>query len=83
MGGKDSASARYINTHLELIVNYIFRKEDTPLLKYLDDDGIKIEPEYYLPIIPLILVNGSIGVGTGFSTNIIPYNPIDLVEKIK
>ena len=79
MGGKDSASPRYIHTYLEDIVSKIFRKEDAGLLKYVDDDGDLVEPEYYLPVVPLIAINGSVGIGTGYSTDIPPYKPDDLI----
>ena len=80
MGGKDHSSARYIYTFLESYVNKIFIKDDNDILDYLDDDGYQIEPKYYLPIIPLILVNGSEGIGTGFSTSIPNHNPIDIID---
>jgi DNA topoisomerase-2 len=83
MGGSDSASPRYIHTHLEAIVRSLVKKEDDAILRYLDDDGLPVEPETYLPVIPLLLVNGCIGIGTGFSTNIIPYNPLDLVSALE
>jgi len=80
MGGKDHSSARYIYTMLESYVNKIFNKIDGELLEYLDDDGMQIEPKYYLPIIPMILVNGAEGIGTGFSTFIPNYNPVDIID---
>ena len=80
MGGKDHSSARYIYTLLELYVKKIFIKIDSELLEYLDDDGYKIEPKYYIPIIPLILVNGTEGIGTGFSTSIPNFNPLDIIK---
>jgi DNA topoisomerase-2 len=80
MGGKDHSSARYIYTMLESYVKKIFIKIDSELLEYLDDDGYKIEPKYYIPIIPLILVNGTEGIGTGFSTSIPTFNPIDIIK---
>lgn len=79
MGGKDSASPRYIHTYLEEIVSKIFRKEDANLLTYVDDDGELVEPEYYLPVVPLLAINGCIGIGTGYSTDIPPYKPDDIV----
>lgn len=79
MGGKDSASPRYIHTYLEDIVSKIFRKEDANLLTYVDDDGELVEPEYYLPVVPMITINGCIGIGTGYSTDIPPYKPDDIV----
>jgi len=78
-GGQDAASPRYIHTYLEQIVATMFRKEDAALLKHIDDDGDVVEPEYYLPVVPLLAINGSIGIGTGYSTNIPPHNPDDVV----
>lgn len=78
-GGSDAASARYVHTYLEDIVAKLFRKEDAGLLKYLDDDGLTVEPEYYLPVIPMIAVNGVVGIGTGYSTDIPPYKPDDMI----
>lgn len=81
--GKDAGAPRYIYTMLEKVATLIFNKEDNGVLKYLDDDGIAVEPEYYVPIIPMILINGAIGIGTGFSTNIPCYNPKDVISILK
>jgi DNA topoisomerase-2 len=83
MGGKDSASARYIFTRLSSETRKIFPPVDDNLLKYLDDDGDQIEPEFYVPTIPTLLVNGSSGIGTGFSTDIPSYSPKDIISNIK
>lgn len=83
MGGKDHSSPRYLFTKLEKISRAIFRKEDDPLLKYLDDDGYPIEPEFYVPIIPTILVNGAEGIGTGYSTFIPKYRIIDIIDNLE
>jgi DNA topoisomerase-2 len=83
MGGKDHSSPRYLFTQLEKISRAIFRKEDDPLLKYLNDDGYPIEPEFYVPIIPTILVNGAEGIGTGYSTNIPKYNIADIIRNLE
>lgn len=82
-GGKDAASSRYIFTQLNEITGKIFRKEDSPLLNYLVEEGYQIEPEYYFPIIPSTLINGGEGIGTGFSTDIPSYNPKDIVKNLK
>jgi DNA topoisomerase-2 len=82
-GGKDAASARYIHTHLETIVDTILRKEDTGILKHIDDDGIIVEPETYYPVVPLLVINGCIGIGTGFSTDIPPHNPEEVVGLLR
>jgi len=83
LGGKDAASPRYIHTQLDPLVDALFRKEDQILLKAVDDDGDLVEPEYYLPVVPLIAINGSVGIGTGFSTDIPPYNPVDIVSLMR
>lgn len=82
-GGDDAARSRYIFTYLEPIARKIFRPEDEPLLKPCIEDGKKAEPCWYLPIIPMILVNGSSGIGSGFSTYIPNYNPQDLIQNIR
>ena len=82
MGGKDSASARYIFTKLNDITKKIFINEDNFQLNFLDDDGFKIEPEFYLPILPMILVNGAEGIGTGYSTSIPKFKISDIKESI-
>ena len=82
-GGKDSAAPRYIFTYLSKITNVLFNKEDIPLLKRNMDDGELIEPVFYMPIIPTILVNGTLGIGTGWSTNIPQFNPLDIINNIK
>ncbi len=79
-GGKDSASERYIYTQLNPISRYIYNKKDDAILDYNNDDGQLVEPIYYLPIIPTVLINGIKGIGTGFSTEILPYNPITIIE---
>ena len=83
MGGKDSASPRYIFTYLEGITDKLFRKEDAGILKHLDDDGMIVEPENYLPIMPMLLINGCVGIGTGFSTDIPPFNPTDILRVLR
>ena len=82
-GGRDSADFKYIYTKLSKVTRYLFAEHDDHLYKYLDDDGQLVEPEWYLPIIPLILVNGADSIGTCWSTNIPCYNPRDIVENIK
>jgi len=83
LGGHEAASPRYIFTALNRLTNYIFREEDDYILQFNFNDNEQVEPVYYVPIIPLCLVNGASGIGTGFSTNILPYNPKDIVANIK
>ena len=83
VGGKDSASPRYIFTKMETLTPLIFREEDDILLEHVVDDGDVVEPKFYIPILPMILVNGCLGIGTGWSSSIPCYNPIDIIECIK
>jgi len=79
----DAASARYIFTMLEPWTRLLFRDEDSDYLKYQTEDGDIIEPEYYLPILPYILINGNSGIGSGWSTNVTSYRIDDMIEYIK
>jgi DNA topoisomerase-2 len=82
-GGKDASSPRYIFTRLSDVTPYIFPEADFGILKYLNDDGFPIEPECYLPIIPMLLVNGTRGIGTGYASNVPCFNPMDLITCIE
>ena len=82
-GGKDSASERYIFTQLTRITRCLFPQADDAVLTYLNDDGFQVEPTWYAPIIPMVLVNGSKGIGTGFSTEIMSYNPLNIIAYLK
>nr|QBK85211.1 MAG: DNA topoisomerase II [Iridovirus LCIVAC01] len=83
-GGKDAANARYIFTKLEKLTRLIFPEQDDILLENIVDEGNTVEPKFYAPIIPMILVNGCVaGIGTGYSCSIPCYNPRNLIECIK
>ena len=81
-GGKDSSSPRYIFTHLTKAFKEIFNEHDFNLLEYLNDDGQEIEPKFYVPTLPMILINGACGIGTGFSTDVPCFNPDDIKERL-
>ena len=83
MGGKDAASSRYIFTKLEPITRAIYHPDDDAVLTYLQDDGQSIEPEFYAPIIPMVLVNGCDGIGTGWSSSVPNYNPREIISMIR
>ena len=82
-GGDDSASERYIFTQLNALTRALFPEQDDPILHYLNEDGTMIEPEYYVPILPMVLVNGISGIGTGFSSSIPPFHPMRIVEYLR
>ena len=68
---------------LSPLARLLFPLADSSQLNYLYDDNQKIEPEWYCPIIPLVLVNGAEGIGTGYSTNVPNYNPREIVSNLK
>lgn len=82
-GGKDAASPRYIFTQINKLTSLMFRKEDESIYVYNEEDGTVVEPETYYPILPVVLINGVDGIGTGFSTFIPQFNPLDIVNNLK
>jgi DNA topoisomerase II len=82
MGGKDAGAPRYIYTQLHPITQKIFMNEDMPFLTYLDDDGVIVEPEYYVPVLPVVLLNGCVGIGTGFSTQVPAFHPCHVIDAL-
>lgn len=83
MCGEDSGAPRYVFTKLEMLTRYMFREEDDPILNYIVEEGKNIEPEFYIPIVPTILINGSSGIGTAFSSDIPLFNPLDVFKNIR
>lgn len=81
--GKDAAAPRYIYAQLDPLTKYIFRKEDDILLDYLQEDGQQIEPDVFYPIISTLHVNGSRGIGTGYSIDLGCYHPLDIIKHHK
>lgn len=83
-GAHDAADGRYIFTKMEMLTELIFRTEDEPILTQVNDDGDFVQPEFYIPILPMMLINGCIaGIGTGWSSTVPCYNPLTIVEAIK
>jgi DNA topoisomerase-2 len=81
-GGDDAASDRYVSTHLHAFVNKLFVKSDDPVLNWLTDEGTIIEPETYMPIVPMLLVNGACGIATGWNTRWLPHSLSDVMYRI-
>ena len=82
-GGSDAASPRYIFTRLSPFARKIFNALDEPVLKFQMEEGKRIEPETYAPILPMVLVNGADGIGTGWSSTIPNYHPEQIIENLK
>ena len=68
---------------LSPLTRLIFPAHDDQQLTYLYEDNMKIEPEWYCPILPMVLVNGCDGIGTGYSTNVPNYDPREIVANLK
>ncbi|KFQ28076.1 DNA topoisomerase 2-alpha, partial [Merops nubicus] len=82
-GGKDSASPRYIFTMLSPLARLLFPPVDDNVLKFLYDDNQRVEPEWYIPIIPMVLINGAEGIGTGWSCKIPNFDIREVVNNIR
>lgn len=80
--GADSGAPRYIHTNLSPITRVLFNNNDNPIYTYALDDGVIAEPTYYVPELPLVLINGVRGIGTGWSTFVPCYNPSDIIRNI-
>jgi DNA topoisomerase II len=83
MSPDDASAPRYLKAKLNKIIEHIFLKDDECILKYSENEGEKCEPEMYYPIIPMGLVNGSEGIGTGYSCHYPMFNPKDLIKWIR
>ena len=83
MGGKEAASPRYIFTNLTSLARLVFHPNDNSVLNYQVEEGQRIEPDYYAPILPMCLINGAEGIGTGWSTSIPCYNPLEIADNIR
>ncbi len=81
--GKDAGSPRYIYTALQNITKKLFIEDDENVIDIQYEENMQIEPKTYYPILPLILMNGTEGIGTGYSTNIPQFNPIDVANNLK
>lgn len=78
----DASASRYIFTCKEPIMDLIFRKDDDSVLIQQEFEGSIIEPRFLLPVIPMLLVNGSEGIGNGFAQTILPRNITDILPEI-
>ena len=82
-GGKDFASPRYIFTRLSQVARALYPSADDAILDYLTEDGQAVEPKYFIPVIPTLLLNGCEGIGTGWSSFVPSFNPLDIIDVIE
>tara|TARA_B100000513_G_scaffold26842_1_gene10331 strand:- start:743 stop:2767 length:2025 start_codon:yes stop_codon:yes gene_type:complete len=80
LGGDDHAAARYIYAKLNPVVSKLFPEADEAVLNYRSEDGMLVEPEHFVPLLPLLLINGAQGIGTGWSTQVWQYHPLHVLE---
>lgn len=74
----EASAPRYISTRLSPAFRLLYRDEE--LLEPRVDDGAEVEPKFFLPVVPAVLLNGSSGIAVGFATNILNRRPEDLVR---
>lgn len=79
-GGDDASAPRYIFTKVRPYFQALFHPDDDALLRQREDDGDLVEPFFYVPTIPLLLVNGCVGIGTGWMCNMPQFNPRDVIK---
>lgn len=79
---KKPSAARYIKTQLHENFRKLFKKEDDAIMHFNLSNGEKIEPKFFIPILPTVLINGAQGMGTGHATNIFSYNPNDIRDAV-
>jgi DNA topoisomerase II len=78
----DAASSRYLFTKMQKYTRLIFNKDDDAILHYVEEEGKKLEPWYFLPIVPIALINGVVGIGTAFASDIPCHNPVTVINNI-
>lgn len=79
---KAASAPRYIYTKIIPGFYDIFSKEDIAITDYVMDEGVQLEPKYMLPSLPLVLINGATGMGSGFATDIQLHNPKDVAKAV-
>lgn len=79
---KEAGAGRYIFTELSPYFRQLFKKEDDCILTPIVVDGEEIEPHFYIPLLPMALVNGASGTGTGHACEIYSYHPEELRDAI-
>ena len=78
-----AAAPRYIYTRTSMFMNSLFKKDDDDVLTYNVDENKQIEPTVFVPVIPLVLVNGANGIGTGWRSDVPQYNPLEIIDECK
>ncbi len=78
------SAPRYLSTGPASILRHLLRDEDDNILTYLVEEGkYFVEPVTFYPVVPLDLLNGCIGIGTGWNTAVLPFHPLDVVDAVR
>lgn len=77
------SAPRYTKVQISPEAKKFFNKEDFNIVERQYFEGEWIEPQFFVPVLPVILLNGSEGLSTGFSQKILPRNPKDILKYIK
>ena len=77
------SAGRYTRIKLSEISKKLFLPIDNEIIEKQFFEGQYIEPKFLIPIFPILFLNGSSGMSTGFSNQIYPRNPVEVIEYIK
>ena len=69
----DASAPRYIGTKLAPAFKAVYKDFDLLTPKF--EEGYEIEPAFFLPIIPTILINGGSGLAVGYRSDILNRSP--------
>ena len=79
----DAAATRYIFARMNPILKQLYNKDDFVNLEHQNFEGAKIEPRFYVPVLPMLAINGSEGVSIGFAQKILPRKPKEIMKWVK
>ncbi len=77
-----ASEARYIHVRRNPLMDKMFKSEDALIVEKQFDDGQEIEPKFFLPVLPTLLLNGSEGIGNGYSSRILPRTMKDVSHAV-
>lgn len=74
----EAGAPRYIGVKFNENFKLLYKDFELTTPKF--EEGEEIEPQFFLPIIPTVLLNGGSGIAVGFATNILNRHPLDLID---
>lgn len=79
-GGDDAGSSRYVGVSLAWWIKYVYDEELIKMVPLRKEDDEDVEPEWLPAVVPMHVINGALGIATGYSTYMPPHHPIDVVR---